>query len=51
MACFFFSYLQQKFPLLSEAKLKEGIFVGPQTRKLTKDKNFDSILNEVELAA
>jgi hypothetical protein len=34
----FFLYLQQKSPLLSEAKIKEGIFVGPQIRKLTKDK-------------
>jgi hypothetical protein len=36
---------------LSEAKIKEGIFVGPQIRELTKDKTFDSILNKVELAA
>jgi hypothetical protein len=36
---------------LSEAKIKEGIFVGPQIRELTKDKTFDSVLNEVELAA
>jgi hypothetical protein len=36
---------------LSEAKLKEGIFVGPQIRELTKDKTLDSILNEVEPAA
>jgi hypothetical protein len=34
----FFLYLQQKFPLLSEAKIKEGISVGPQIRELTKDK-------------
>jgi hypothetical protein len=46
-----FLYLQQKFPRLSEAKIKEGIFVGPQIRELTKDKTFDSILNEGELAA
>jgi hypothetical protein len=36
---------------LSEAKIKEGIFFGSQIRELTKDKTFDSILNEVELAA
>jgi hypothetical protein len=36
---------------LSEAKIKEGIFVGPQIRNLTNDKTFDCILNEVELAA
>jgi hypothetical protein len=46
-----FLYLQQKFPRLSEAKIKEGIFVGPQIRELAKDKTFDSVLNEVELAA
>jgi hypothetical protein len=40
-----------KFPRLSEAKIKEGIFVGPQIRELTKDKTFDSIFNEVELEA
>jgi hypothetical protein len=50
-ALFFFLYLQQKFPCLSEAKIREGIFVGPQIRELTKDKTFDSILNEFELAA
>jgi hypothetical protein len=36
---------------LSEAKIKQGIFVCPQTREITKDKTFDSILNEVDLAA
>ena len=25
-----FAYLREKFPRLSEAKLKEGIFIGPQ---------------------
>jgi hypothetical protein len=46
-----FLCLQQKFPRLSEAKIKEWIFVGPQIRKLKKDKTFDSIFNEVEPAA
>jgi hypothetical protein len=36
-----FLYLQQKFPRLGEAKIKEGIFVVPQIRELTKDKTFD----------
>jgi hypothetical protein len=31
-----FLYLQQRFPSLSGAKIKEGIFVGPQIRELTK---------------
>jgi hypothetical protein len=47
----FLLYRQQEFPRLSEAKIKQGIFVDPQIRELTKDKTFDSILNEVEPAA
>ena len=35
-----FKYLCQSFPHLSEAKLKEGVFVGPDIRKLMLDKNF-----------
>jgi hypothetical protein len=33
-----FLYLQHKFLRLSEAKTKEGIFVGPQIRELQKIK-------------
>ena len=29
-----FKYLQKKFPNVSEAKLREGIFVGPQISEL-----------------
>jgi hypothetical protein len=29
------------FPALSEAKVKDGIFVGPQIKALTKDKIFE----------
>jgi hypothetical protein len=39
-----FVYLREKFPRLSEAKLKEGIFIGPQIRDLIKDEYFDSLL-------
>jgi len=39
-----FKYLAQKFPRLSEAKIKEGIFVGPQIRDLFRDEMFDSLL-------
>lgn len=46
-----FIYLRQKFPKISEAKLKEGVFVGPQIRKLFKDPNFEAVLNKVELNA
>ncbi|XP_051153375.1 uncharacterized protein LOC127276771 [Leptopilina boulardi] len=43
-----FKYLFEKFPSLSDAKIKEGIFVGPDIRKLTKDTKFKSVMNEVE---
>jgi hypothetical protein len=29
-----FNYLSKKFPALSEAKVKKGIFVAPQIRAL-----------------
>lgn len=46
-----FNHLKEKFPKLSEAKLKEGIFVGPQIRKLLKDPTFDTKLTDIQLAA
>lgn len=46
-----FLYLKQKFPRISEAKIKEGIFVGPQIRKIMTDELFDNVLNEAELRA
>lgn len=32
-----FKYLREKNSRLSDAKIKEGIFVGPQIRLLVKD--------------
>lgn len=46
-----FKYLVNKFPALSEAKLKEGVSVGPDIRKLMKDKNFDQNMLPKEKAA
>ncbi|UYV76035.1 hypothetical protein LAZ67_13002235 [Cordylochernes scorpioides] len=46
-----FAYLKQKISSKSEAKIKEGIFVGPQIRELQQDGNFQNSLNEVEAAA
>lgn len=43
-----FEYLKTKFPGISDAKIKEGIFVGPQIRKLIKDSNFSEKLNKLE---
>ena len=36
----YFKYLCTKFPKLSEAKLKEGYFTGPNIRKLLIDTIF-----------
>ena len=46
-----FSYLKELFPRLSEAKLKEGIFIGPQVRKLIKSTLFRDKLTEPEKCA
>jgi len=46
-----FTYLRQKFPRLSEAKLKEDIFIGPQIRDLIKDEYFDRLFQGDEKAA
>ncbi|UYV60522.1 hypothetical protein LAZ67_1001408 [Cordylochernes scorpioides] len=46
-----FAYLKQKISSISEAKIKEGIFVGPQIRELQQDGNFQNSLNKVEAAA
>jgi len=45
-----FTYVREKFPRLSEAKLKEGIFIDPQMRDLIKDKCFDNLLQGDEKA-
>ncbi|GBM32839.1 hypothetical protein AVEN_216542-1 [Araneus ventricosus] len=37
-----FKYLCDQFPCLSEAKLKECVFVGPDIRKMLKGENFES---------
>jgi hypothetical protein len=37
-----FKYLCKKFPGLSDAKLKEGIFVGPDIWKLLSDDLFET---------
>ncbi|GBN79382.1 hypothetical protein AVEN_17485-1 [Araneus ventricosus] len=37
-----FKYLCDQFPGLSEAKVQEGVFVGSDIRKTTKDENFEA---------
>jgi hypothetical protein len=46
-----FQYLRQMFPNCQNAKLKEGICVGPQIRKIVKDPQFEEKLNHIELSA
>jgi len=46
-----FLYLMNKFPRISEAKIKEGIFVGPQIRKVMQESTFEATLNAAEKAA
>ena len=46
-----FEFFHESFPKLSDSKLKEGLFVAPQTRELIPDDVFDETLDETELAA
>jgi hypothetical protein len=34
-------YLRNKFPRISDAKIKEGVFFGPQIRGLIQDVKFE----------
>ena len=38
-----FNYLRDFFPRLSEAKLKAGVFVGPQIKKIMECNEFRNI--------
>ena len=40
-----FKCICNKFLVLSQAKLKEGIMVGPQINKLLKDEHFENALS------
>ena len=44
-----FEFLCEKFTELSQAKLKEGIFVGPQILEVLEDPEFKNALNALEL--
>ena len=43
-------YLRQKFPSKSEAKVKAGVFIGAEIRKLMGDEKLDANLNSKEKA-
>ncbi|GBM70313.1 hypothetical protein AVEN_175238-1, partial [Araneus ventricosus] len=46
-----FQHLRLKFPKVSETRIKEGKFVGPQIRQLMNDPVFESKLTKKEAAA
>jgi len=43
-----FQFVRNKYPNVSDTKIKEGIFIEPQMRELMQDKQFDEDLNETE---
>lgn len=45
------TYLRSMFPRLSEAKIKEGVFIGPQIKAVLKNEEFESKLNKTEKRA
>ncbi|KAI6647100.1 hypothetical protein LOD99_8937 [Oopsacas minuta] len=49
--CGSFLYLVEKFPAISDAKIKGGIFVGPQIRELFKDDEFLKELSSLQRKA
>jgi len=44
-------YFKNKFPRISDAKIKEGVLVGPQIRQSMQDVKFEDQLSEVEKSA
>ncbi len=43
-----YKYIKATFPNLSDAKTKEGVFVGPDIRKLMKDDEFEKSMTKTE---
>jgi hypothetical protein len=46
-----FRYLVRKFPRISDAKIKEGTFVGPQIKWVMNDRNSDEVLEAAKKRA
>jgi len=46
-----FLYLRQKFPLLSDVKIREGVSTGPDIRSLLRDEVFERIITDDEQRA
>ena len=45
-----FVYLKSKFPIVSDAKVEEGIFIGAQIRSLMDDEHYKGLLNPLKNA-
>jgi hypothetical protein len=43
-------YLKNMFSKISNAKMREGVFVGPQIREVIQDVKFEDHLSELEKA-
>ena len=43
-----FEYVRNNFPNVSDAKIKEVVFIGPLISELMKNKKFDEDLNDTE---
>jgi hypothetical protein len=43
-----FEYVRYNFSNVTDAKIRAGIFIGPQIRELMQDIEFDEDLNEIE---
>ena len=43
-----FMYLTDKFPRISDAKIKDRVFLGPQIRELIQDVKSEDHVSEVE---
>ena len=43
-----FNYLQRTFSNISDTKVHEGVFDGPQIRKMLNDQNFIKVMNKKE---
>lgn len=44
-------YLQKKFSYLTDAKVKAGIFIGPEINEVMVDEQFDETLSQIQLNA
>jgi hypothetical protein len=43
-----FAYLKETFPRISDTKIREGVFEGPQIREFMQDVKFEEQLTQVE---